>query len=130
MRYSTRTAVAAVTFGALSACSSPAPQCDCAEPNVRIAVPADLAAAAHAPTPSGACAGGAVSCTQQGTAGCLAYTVTPRTAGTCHIDVDFDTGRRFSADVKIISATGCCAGLYPDPPSAGDIAIPAGPDAG
>lgn len=110
------------------ACSTPATQCDCADNAVQIHVPADLAAAASPPVLSQTCAGATTTCVQQAAAGgCETYAFTPSVAGPdCHIDIDFSSGHVFSADLKIVQETGCCAGFYVEPISAADVEVPEG----
>jgi hypothetical protein len=110
------------------ACTSPTTQCDCADNTVQIHIPADLAAAASAPALSQTCASATTSCVQQAAAGgCETYAFTPGVAGDdCHIDVDFSNGHVFSADLKIVQETGCCAGFFVEPISAADVEVPEG----
>lgn len=94
---------------------------------IELHIPADIAAAAEAPTLTGSCASNKVTCTQQAAGGgCTLYTFSPNAAGTCTITVDFTTGRVFTADVKVSQTTGCCAGFYAQPASAADVEVPEG----
>lgn len=108
----------------LAACGTSSAVCDCEDPALHVAVPQDLAASAKTPTLTGACAGENVSCSQFAGGGCAEYTFVAHKAGACHLDLDFATGQRFSADVKIAESAGCCAGFFAEPPSAGDIQVP------
>jgi hypothetical protein len=108
-----------------AACSSGQTVCDCVPPGLDVSVPPESALAAGAVVPSGpACAGASVACAKQATGGCATFHVTPSAAGNCHIDVYFPDGTHDAQDVSVVQKSGCCAGLYPDPPSAGQVAFP------
>ncbi|MEO6420340.1 MAG: hypothetical protein ABIP39_13065 [Polyangiaceae bacterium] len=108
----------------LAACGTSSAVCDCEDPALHVAVPEDLASSTMRPVLSGACAGETVSCSQSAGGGCAEYAFVAHKAGACHLDLDFATGRRFSADVKIAESAGCCAGFFAEPPSAGNIQVP------
>ncbi|MEO8875662.1 MAG: hypothetical protein ABI461_08755 [Polyangiaceae bacterium] len=113
---------------AVVACSSaPTEQCDCTDPNIRIHVPPDLAAAAMTPILAKTCAGAALTCTQQGaTGGCETFEFAPAASGECDISVNFSNGKVFYATLDISESTGCCAGFHTQPFSAADVQIPEG----
>jgi hypothetical protein len=118
---------AAVIAGllAVSACSSGQTVCDCIPPGLDVSVPPANALPAGAVVPGGpACAGAEVLCTMPAAGGCATFHVTPSAAGNCHIDVYFPDGTHDAQDVSIVEKSGCCAGLYPDPPSAGQVDFP------
>jgi hypothetical protein len=110
------------------ACTSTPTECDCADNTVQIHIPVDLAAAAIAPVLSQTCANATTTCTQQATTGgCETFAFTPTVAGPdCHIEIDLSNGHVFTTDLKIVQETGCCAGFYVDPLSAGDVEVPEG----
>ena len=116
--------LAAGWLAPITACGASHVECECADPTLRVAVPRDVAASAMGLVLSGACAGEKVSCMQSAGSGCVEYDFVAHKAGACHIDLDFATGRRFSADVKITQSAGCCAGFFPEPVSAGNIQVP------
>ncbi len=111
-------------LGPLAACGTSSAVCECEDPTLHVAIPQDLASSATIPVLSGACAGESVSCSKLAGGGCAEYAFVSHKAGACHLDLDFATGRRFSADVKIAESAGCCAGFFAEPPSAGDIQVP------
>ena len=114
-----------IGVGALtaSACTGPT-ACDCVDPTLHVRVPPDLAGAAMGVILGGACADQRVSCTMASGSGCAEYAFSASMPGTCHLDMDFLTGRRFSADIKIVHTAGCCSGFFAEPPSAGDVQVP------
>lgn len=101
-------------------------ECSCLDPSIHVHVPADRAAAVVDVLPGGsACAGASATCAA-GLAGggCVDYSFRARSAGKCHVDVDFSSGpARFSADLDIV-ADACCGGFYANPISAGDVEVP------
>jgi hypothetical protein len=98
----------------------------CADPAVHVLVPdAELGQIAGVFASDVACAGAPVTCVAMADGGaCAHYRIVPVTKGNCHVDVDLLAGTRFSADVQITQRTGCCAGLYADPPAAATIEVP------
>ncbi len=113
------------TFGLASACgsSSPTSTCDCIEPTITLAIPADIATLASAPELSGtACTGVKASCTNA-TGGCSQYAFQANAAGTCEITVPIDN-TVFTAAITIVSNTGCCSGFFPSPASAASVIVP------
>jgi hypothetical protein len=80
-----------------------------------------------------ACMQASVECTSPLPAGaCASYRVVPTAPGTCHVDLFFSGGTDDEQDVDIVQESGCCAGFYADPPSAGQVEFPfpGVPDAG
>jgi hypothetical protein len=129
----TRGALAAIVaacavVGALLAapgCSSAGATCDCADPQITINVPADIASSitvASIQLSGPACTNLTPTCTNQ-TNGCTAYGFTPNGAGACAIVVD-GNGTSFTDTVNVVSQTGCCAGYYPSPASAAQVDVP------
>jgi hypothetical protein len=118
--------VPAVGLAMLPACGSPTQCVSCAEQALHVVVPpAELGQILAVTTSDVACAGAAVSCAVAADGGaCEDYRIVPVAKGNCHVDVDLGAGTRFSADVKIVQTTGCCAGLYADPASAAVIEVP------
>ena len=117
---------------ALVACSGPATtECDCVPPGARVHVAPESAGAVQEVRLSGpACSGATATCTQPGAVGCATYAFTPSAPGACEVDVVFSDST-FTANVTFAQASGCCAGIYPVPASAGDIEATHGPaDAG
>jgi hypothetical protein len=117
---------AALVAAALVACSSVKnSECDCLSPTLQVSVPPESAGAVAEMRVSGpACAGATVTCAQDGIGGCASWRFAATAAGNCHIDVLFNVGTTFAQDVAIVETKGCCAGLYPDPESAGTINVP------
>lgn len=115
----------AVGFVMLLACGSPV-ACDCADPALHVVVPpAEIGQIIDVLTSDVACAGATPTCVSYADAGaCADYRIAPVAKGNCHVDVDLAGGTRFSADVKIVELTGCCAGLHADPGSAATIEVP------
>ena len=111
-------------FAPLAACGPSRAVCDCADPTLHVSVPKDVAGSAMGLVLSGACAGEKVTCDEIAGGGCAEYRFVAHAAGACHVDLDFATGRRFSADVKISESAGCCSGFFAEPPSAGDMRVP------
>jgi hypothetical protein len=95
---------------------------------VTLNVPPESAAAITTVMTSGAaCTSAKQSCEKQApTGGCSTLLIVPQQPGTCHVEVDFADGTVFVADVPIVEMSGCCAGLYAHPPSAGQIDVPPG----
>jgi hypothetical protein len=126
-----RLAVVAMVLSA-GGCSTSNPECDCASPRLDVNVPEARSLDVSSVALSGpACAGVTPSCDHYGVAGgCVDYGFGAVAAGDCHVDVSFQSGEVFSADVAVTRSTGCCAGFYPDPVSAGQIDVPAAGDAG
>lgn len=116
----------------VSGCSSSKAECDCASPRFDVNVPEARSLDVASVALSGpACASVTPSCDRYGVAGgCVDYGFGAVAVGDCHVDVAFQTGEVFSADVNVTQATGCCAGFYPDPLSAGQVDVPAAADAG
>jgi hypothetical protein len=113
----------ALVWSSLHACGTSRTECDCAEAAARVRVPAESAAAVAQVSLAGeACAGVQPTCEQQTTVGCAAYRFQASAAGSCVVSVTFADRGMFTATVKFSSTT-CCAGFYPDPPSAGDIDV-------
>jgi hypothetical protein len=112
-----------------TACSGGSgPTCDCVDPALTVAIPADIASSVTGVELSGnACAGVTPECAQQAE-GCSLYRFDAIAAGNCHVEVDSASGV-FTADVTITQMTGCCAGLYATPESAASILVPE-PDGG
>ncbi len=111
--------------GYVAGCSTASNQCDCTDPSVHLAIPPESAAAVVGVRLSGpACAAVAPpSCAQTGPeGGCASFRFAATAAGNCHIEVDFANGV-FAHDVSIRESSGCCAGFYPDPASAGEVAV-------
>jgi hypothetical protein len=105
--------------------------CDCADPQVTIAIPADIASSitVDSITLSGAaCAGVTPSCTNQ-TNGCTAYSFTATAAGECDIAIA-GAGVTFQDSLTIVQQTGCCAGFYPATPGSAQVQVPEPGDAG
>ena len=127
-------AAASVVFAELMACQSSKVECSCADPSIRVHVPAARAAAVVDVAPSGAaCEGAEVGCVAQDptSRACVEFAFRAVAAGACHVDVDFSTGAaRFSADAQIEAGDPCCGGFYATPLSAADIEVPADVDAG
>ncbi len=121
----------AFTFAFAPACAQSKTECDCVAPGARIHVPAESAGAVTAVKLTGtACDGVAAACTQAAATGCATYSITPKAPGGCSVQVLF-VDSTFSASLTFAQTTGCCAGLYPSPASAGDIdAVRAPLDAG
>ena len=88
-----------------------------------IHIPGDKAASAQEPVLSMTCADSKLTCSQQGSAGgCTLWQFGLGKAGPdCHVEVAFANGHVFVADFAVTQATGCCAGFYASPLSAGDI---------
>jgi hypothetical protein len=110
-------------------CTSSNAECDCVPARMNVNIPDGLALEVTSVALSGpACTGVAPSCDRYGVAGgCVEFGFDAVAAGNCHLDVDFQSGEVFSDDVTVSQATGCCAGFYADPVSAGEIDVP-GPD--
>ena len=116
-------AVTALLFsiGASSGCT--VAQCDCAAPNISLHVPSTLVQPSNTLVASGAgCRNATVTCTQNSGNGCLTFSVVPTATGNCHIDLTLPT-HTFTTDIMIKRATGCCAGLFPDPIGAGEVQV-------
>jgi len=107
------------------ACSSALqPQCDCADPSLRVSVPPESAAGVTEVRASGtACDGVPVTCAQQGIGGCASWRFAAAAAGTCHVEVLFASGKTYARDVTIQHTDGCCSGFYASPVSAADIEV-------
>jgi hypothetical protein len=123
------TALTAAT--APAACAQSKTECDCIAPGARVHVAPESAAAVTAVKLTGAaCDGVTPACTQAAATGCETYAITPAAPGGCTVDVVFVDGT-FTANLTFAQTTGCCAGIYPSPTSAGDIdAVRAPADAG
>ncbi|HSQ67010.1 MAG TPA: hypothetical protein VLM85_27520 [Polyangiaceae bacterium] len=105
------------------------PQTECAgmctNPALSVVVPqAEVGQVLDVVASDVACAGASVTCASTADGGCPQYTIVPIAKGNCHVDVFLASGTTFSADVKIVQTTGCCAGLYADPASAATIEVP------
>jgi hypothetical protein len=107
-----------------SACGpTSAVECDCAIPGARLHVQPEIAGAVRTVRLGGpACANLTATCTQAAAMGCATWSLTPSTAGSCTIDVIF-ADATFSTTLSFAQATGCCAGVYPVPVSAGEIDV-------
>jgi len=116
---------------ASGACAQSKTECDCVAPGARVHVPPESAAAVTAVKLTGtACDGVTPTCTQAAATGCATYAITPTVPGGCTVDVVFVDGT-FTANLTFAETSGCCAGLYPTPASAGEIdAVRAPGDAG
>jgi hypothetical protein len=112
------------------ACSSANTECDCADPAITLSIPSDVAPSVTAVHLTGpACEGVDPTCTNQA-GGCSQYRFDAKAAGICNVEIDFATGRTFQAQLTLAgSSESCCAGFYPSPASAGQIAVPS-PDGG
>ncbi|MGH7283616.1 MAG: hypothetical protein ACRELY_18985 [Polyangiaceae bacterium] len=88
-----------------------------------IHVPSDQALSAQTPVLSMTCADGQLTCTEQAPAGgCTLWELGLDKIGPdCHVEVAFANGHVFVADFAVTQSTGCCAGYYASPLSAGDI---------
>jgi hypothetical protein len=128
----TRAAILAGLALSASGCTSSNTECDCSPARLHVNVPEERALDVSGVSLSGpACAGVTPGCDGLGVAGgCVEYGFQAAATGDCHVDVDFASGEVFSADVNITQVTGCCAGLYADPASAGEIDVPGAADAG
>jgi hypothetical protein len=118
--------VAAVSVVALTpGCHPDTTECECALQGFTVSISPPTMQSSQL-TPSGpACATATVSCTSPLPAGaCATYRVVPDAPGTCHVDLFFSGGTDAEQDVNIVQASGCCAGLYADPPSAGAVEFP------
>lgn len=125
-------ASAALVSTALAmACTTQNTQCECIQPGARIHVAQESAAAVTQVRLSGAaCNGLTATCVQTAAVGCATYSFSPTTPGACTVDVIFADGA-FTANITFTQTSGCCAGIYPSPASAGDIEATRGPsDAG
>ena len=72
-----------------------------------------------------ACSGAAVACTTSDDAGaCRVFDIQPAREGNCHLDVQLDDGSHFTTDITVVRKTGCCPGLFADPPTAANIIVP------
>jgi hypothetical protein len=117
----------------LVSCTGGQTVCDCVPSGLTLSVPEESAAAVSEVSLSGtACVSATQRCIQMALAGgCASTLIVPSQPGTCHVEVYFATGTVFEADVSIVQSGGCCSGLYPDPPGAGQIDVPApSPDGG
>jgi hypothetical protein len=114
-----------------AACAQSKTECDCLAPGARVHVHAESAGAVTEVKLTGtACDGVAAACVQPAATGCATYAITAKAPGGCTVEVVF-VDSTFTADVTFEETSGCCAGLYPSPPSAGDIdAVRAPVDAG
>ncbi len=121
----------AVTAAGSACGTGGAAECSCFLPGARIHVAQESAAAVTSVRLSGAaCDGVATTCAQASPLGCATYSFSPKGPGACVVDVIF-LDSTFTAKVTFNQTTGCCAGLYPSPASAGDIdAVHAPADAG
>ena len=119
-------AVAALSACASLGCHDDATECSCDPQGFTVTVEPGGPEESVMVVPSGpACADAGVTCdTPAASGGCATYRVLPTAEGDCHIDVYFSLGMDDSDDVNIVQETGCCAGLYPDPPSAGQVELP------
>jgi hypothetical protein len=112
-----------------AACTTANAVCDCTSPLVTINIPVDIAASVTGVVLSGpACTGVTPSCANQ-TNGCTAFDFKANAAGECNIEVDKASGV-FTATVKIVAQTGCCAGFYPESASAAIVDVPEPGDGG
>jgi hypothetical protein len=100
-------------------------ECQCADPSVRIEVPADRAADVAGVQLSGrACENVTLQCSQPVGAGCAEYLFRATGAGTCDVDVQFNGGPAdFLEQVSFVSDT-CCSGFYVQPATASPIDVP------
>jgi hypothetical protein len=123
--------VVAAVLGGLPGCDSGATECACPATGLTVNLPPGLAGGVVAWSVSGeACTGARVTCTSDSATSCTTYHVAPAQAGACSVGIDFANGTSFTDDVTVVSTGGCCAGLRADPPSAGEIDVPAPVDAG
>jgi hypothetical protein len=113
------------------ACAQSKTECDCLAPGARVHVPAESAGAVTEVKLTGtACDGVAAACTQPAATGCATYAISAKAPGGCTVEVVF-VDATFTANLTFEETSGCCAGLYPSPPSAGDVdAVRAPVDAG
>ena len=118
-------AAAASVLALTPGCNSDTPECDCVAPGFTVRISPPIMQTSQL-TPSGpACATATVTCTSPLPAGaCATYHVLPDAPGTCHLDLFFSGGTDDEQDVNIVPTSGCCSGLYPDPPSAGQVEFP------
>jgi hypothetical protein len=113
------------TTSTLAACGSSSTECECADDAIEVSIPAEAQGDVDDVALSGnACTGVTATCENPGAGGCAVYRVAGIAAGDCHVDVDFKSGTRFSADVTLV-ADSCCAGFYANPASADEIDVPA-----
>jgi hypothetical protein len=131
-RWAIASAVFCSSVAAASAgCGTNGESCDCADPQITINVPADIASSItiDAIQLSGpACTDVTPTCTNQ-TNGCTAYAFTANAAGACIIQVN-GAGTAFNDQLTIVAQTGCCTGFYPSSSSAAQVDVPEPGDAG
>ena len=114
----------AIGLGVLACSTIQNSECDCVDPSLQLTIPPESASAVVSVTLSGnACEGVTPTCVQNGVGGCSQWRFPAQAAGNCHIDMTFASGTAYAHDVTILATTGCCAGYYADPTSAGDIAV-------
>ena len=104
-----------------AACTSGTTDCSCFAPGAHVHVaPASAAAVTSITLRGPACDGVATTCVQAAATGCETYSFAPKAAGSCSVSVVFVDGT-FTASVTFEQTSGCCAGLYASPSSAGEI---------
>jgi hypothetical protein len=101
-------------------------ECDCADPSVRIEVPADRAAQVAGVSLSGrACENATAQCSQPVGGGCSEYVFQAAAPGACNVDVQFNGGPAdFQEQVTFVGGPACCGGFYVQPASASPIDVP------
>jgi hypothetical protein len=111
----------------ISACTdSGKTECDCADPSVRIEVPADRAAEVAGVSLSGrGCETATPQCSQPVGSGCAEYVFQGTAPGDCTVDVQFNGGPAdFQEQVTFVGGAACCGGFYVQPASASPIDVP------
>lgn len=109
-----------MTLSAVSvACSGPS---ICGKPGMLVTAPTEQIIDVLASDV--ACNGIVPTCQAEGDAACTKYYVLPIATGNCHIDVDLESGTRFSADVEINGGTAGCMGFYPVVAADSNIEVP------
>jgi hypothetical protein len=114
--------------GLFAACgNSGGVECQCADPSVFIDVPPDRAPAVSQVVLSGvACAGAFATCVAGDAGACARYAFTAKRAGTCQVDVQFNSGPAdFEAQVQFDHIP-CCPGLYAPALAGSTIEVPDG----
>ena len=129
-----RRAPAAAVAAALLAtgCDSSKTECDCADPTVKIEVPADRAPDVVSVTLTGrACAASTAQCTQPVGSGCAEYAFRATDVGSCTVEVKLALDPADFQETVSFEQVQCCNANYVQPPTASPIEVPgAGPDAG
>jgi hypothetical protein len=118
-----------VTFATAGGCGSPDATCDCADPQVTISIPEDIAASVTSVTLLGPACTNVQPTASNMLNGGTTYAFVATAANTCTITVAH-AGETFTDTITFTQTTGCCAGFYASPLSAAQVDVPEPGDAG